>query len=92
MGDNAPWKTVATGTSSVTNDVLGQLDPTLLRNGLYDVRLTATDQLNRVFSQLPPFNWISVIGGMKIGANTSTSVDLPSCTDQRPASDRGPPL
>jgi hypothetical protein len=33
----------AEGTSPVSNDVLGTFDPTMLRNGLYDVRLTAED-------------------------------------------------
>jgi len=41
--DRNEFVTFATGTSSVTADVLGQLDPTMLRNGLYDVKLTAED-------------------------------------------------
>jgi YD repeat-containing protein len=33
----------STDTASVNNDVLGVFDPTLLLNGLYSIRLTATD-------------------------------------------------
>jgi RHS repeat-associated protein len=35
--------TFATGTSPVSGGVLGQIDPTQLRNGLYEIRLTAED-------------------------------------------------
>jgi hypothetical protein len=38
------WSTVATGTAEVANAKLGQLDPTMLRNGEYTLRLSAFDQ------------------------------------------------
>src|SRR5205823_1262562 len=34
---------IASGTTSVTNGVLGRFDPSALANGAYDLRLTATD-------------------------------------------------
>jgi RHS repeat-associated protein len=37
------FTTFFTGTSQVTNDVLGTLDPTMLQNDSYDLRLTATN-------------------------------------------------
>ncbi|HEY4248180.1 MAG TPA: LamG-like jellyroll fold domain-containing protein [Lacunisphaera sp.] len=74
--NNSPWKTIATGATSVVNASLGQLDPTLLRNGLYEIRLSATDQLNRAFDQAAPFNWVQITGAMKIGANVSNNTDL----------------
>jgi RHS repeat-associated protein len=74
--NDSPWKTIATGTASVMNASLGQLDPTLLPNGLYEIRLSATDQLNRVFDQSAPFNWVQITGAMKIGAAVSNTTDL----------------
>ncbi len=83
--NDAPWKTVAAGTVSVTNGILGQMDPSLLPNGLYEIRLTATDQINE-YSIQPPYDWISITGGMKIGANTRTQVDLSIPTGGMPLS------
>jgi len=84
-GNDGPWRTMVAGTASVPGGVLGQLDPSLLPNGMYEIRLTATDQLN-VYSQQSPFAWISVTGGMKIGANTSTHTDLAVATGGLPLS------
>ena len=39
----ATWITFASGTGPVTNGTLGSFDPTLLLNGTYAIRLTATD-------------------------------------------------
>ncbi len=57
----------------VTNGVLGKLDPTTMRNGLYDIKLTAEDGSG---------NWASVTtiyqidGEMKVGAFTISFNDL----------------
>ena len=41
------WTAFATGTTTATNAVLGHLDPSLLINGLHEVRLSATDNGGR---------------------------------------------
>ena len=40
----AEWTTFATGDTPVVEDVLGTLDPTLMLNGMFEVRVLATDQ------------------------------------------------
>jgi RHS repeat-associated protein len=42
-GTTPVWTTIAAGSAPVTNGVLGTFDPTLLLNGIYTVRLVATD-------------------------------------------------
>ena len=42
------WTTLGTGTGPVANGVLGTLDSTLLLNGVYSVRLTATDSSGQI--------------------------------------------
>jgi RHS repeat-associated protein len=44
----AIWTRFASGEAPAQNAVLGTLDPTLLLNGLYEVRLKATDSAGRV--------------------------------------------
>jgi RHS repeat-associated protein len=41
--DKNNWVTFATGTTAVSDNVLGTFDPTLLDNGFYDVRLEVED-------------------------------------------------
>ena len=41
------WTAFATGTTTATNAVLAELDPSLLMNGLHEVRLSATDNGGR---------------------------------------------
>jgi RHS repeat-associated protein len=41
--DATTFTTIGSGTTAVTNGVVGRLDPTLLENGLYRVRLIAED-------------------------------------------------
>ena len=55
---------VAGGTTAVTNGVLGQFDPTLLRNGIYDVRLTVEDTSGNTSSVLRTYE---VDGDAKVG-------------------------
>ncbi|MCP3936384.1 MAG: hypothetical protein GY708_13540, partial [Actinomycetia bacterium] len=64
---------LAAGSGTVTNETLGQFDPTLLLNGLYDIVLTARDALGQTASEK-----ISVVveGQMKIGRFTLSYVDL----------------
>jgi RHS repeat-associated protein len=80
----AAWMRLATGTSSVgtpaagatpaTPGPLGIFDPTLLINGIYELRLTATDTAGRIVVDGP----ITVVveGNMKIGAFSLAFEDL----------------
>ena len=63
----------ASGTMPVVNAVLGQFDPTLLLNGIYDVRLTAEDTSGNVASVTRSYE---VNGGAKIGNFTLSFNDL----------------
>jgi RHS repeat-associated protein len=63
----------ATGTSSVIDDVLGTLDPTTMRNGLYDVRLTAEDVSGNTASITRTYQ---LEGEMKVGNFTISFNDL----------------
>ena len=58
------FRVFASGTTPVVNAVLGQFDPTLLLNGIYDVRLTAEDTSGNVASVIRSYE---VDGGAKIG-------------------------
>jgi RHS repeat-associated protein len=62
--DKNEFITFARGKSSVTNGVLGKLDPTTLRNGLYDVRLTAEDASGNTVSTTRTYQ---LEGEMKVG-------------------------
>ena len=63
----------ATGTAPITNGPLGTLDPTLMKNGLYDVRLTATDTNGKSLMTEIVYR---VRGDMKVGNFTVTFTDL----------------
>lgn len=59
--------------SSVINDVLGQFDPTQLKNGYYDIRLTAIDTAGNVSHITTTYK---VEGQLKIGNFSITFNDL----------------
>ncbi len=64
---------IATGNGAVTNETLGQFDPTLLLNGMVDLVLTARNAAGQTASQ----KITVVVGGqMKIGHFTLSFVDL----------------
>ena len=71
--DRNEYVTFARGTSSVTGDVLGALDPTQMRNGLYDIKLTAEDQSGNVASTTTTYQ---AEGEMKVGNFTMSFDDL----------------
>ncbi len=50
QGTEDNWVTFRTNNVGVENGLLGVIDPTLMLNGLYQLRLRATDQLGRVAS------------------------------------------
>jgi RHS repeat-associated protein len=68
------WTAFTTGNSSVQNGPLGVLDPTLSLNGIYELRLTATDISGRTATTDP----ITVIfdRNLKIGQFTISFNDL----------------
>ncbi len=67
------YTTFFNGSSAINNDVLGTLDPSLLMNGLYDIRVTATDANNQttVVDRV-----IKVSGDLKVGHFSFTVEDL----------------
>ena len=70
---NQVWTTIASGSTAVTNGLLGTFDPTLLVNGIYTVRLRATNAGGQVSE-----NTVSaVVGGdLKVGLFTISFTDL----------------
>ena len=67
------FTTFAEGTSQVTNGILGTLDPTLLKNGLYDIRLAAVDTNGRSYWMDTTYR---ITGDMKVGNFTVTFTDM----------------
>lgn len=67
------WRTFAAGSGAVTNGVLGRLDPTLLLNGTYSIRLSATDTAGRTSSDSLA---VVVARQMKVGNFTISFNDL----------------
>ena len=47
--DSGPWTEIASSTSQVTEEVLGFLDTTLIKDGLHTLRLRATDTFGHTF-------------------------------------------
>jgi RHS repeat-associated protein len=67
------WTTLATGTTTVTEEVLGTFDPILLLNDLYDLRLSAEDANGRSSTVMLV---VRVTGNMKVGHLSFTLQDL----------------
>ncbi|MGQ9610193.1 MAG: RHS repeat-associated core domain-containing protein [bacterium] len=63
----------AEGTSPIINGVLGKLDPTMIRNGLYDIKLTAEDASGNSASVSRTYQFT---GEMKVGNFTMSFTDL----------------
>ncbi len=59
------WTAFATGSAEAANKPLGTLDPTLLRNGIYHLRLSASDITGR--TAITPEVGIVVVDNMKVG-------------------------
>jgi RHS repeat-associated protein len=71
--DGGDFHQIASGTSPVTNGVLGTLDPTMLANGPYILRLTATNAGGKTATEDANF---SVMGNLKLGNFTQQFDDL----------------
>ncbi|MDQ3802896.1 MAG: putative Ig domain-containing protein [Acidobacteriota bacterium] len=72
-GTTAPWTTIASGNTPVTNGLLGVFDPTLLLNGTYALRLVATDAAAQTSETSVSF---TVTGQQKVGNFSLSFVDL----------------
>jgi len=70
---DATWIPIAAGAATAEAQPLGLFDPTLLENGLYELRLAAADTLGRIAEQVVD---VVVDGQMKIGHFALTFVDL----------------
>lgn len=68
------WIALATSTTEVTAAPLGTFDSTLLLNGIYELQLTATDQVGRTVSTEPVT--LVVDRNMKVGHFTLSFNDL----------------
>jgi RHS repeat-associated protein len=68
------WVIFATGTGEVHDNVIGTLDPTLLLNGTYSVRLVVTDLAN--VTTWRDTRTFFIDGNMKVGQFTATFKDL----------------
>jgi RHS repeat-associated protein len=68
------WVTFASGTANVTAGLLGIFDPTLLVNGVYELRLLVTDAQGQ--STTTPAVDVIVEGNMKLGHLTLSFTDL----------------
>jgi len=70
----ALWRTLAAGSSEIDNAAIGSIDPTLLENGLYELQLTANDDLGRALAtELISF---IVDEGLKVGQLSLAFEDL----------------
>jgi len=72
VGDS-DWIALGTGTTPVEAQTLGTLDPTLLENGLYEVRLRAVDTALNYVEEIIALN---IEGQRKIGHFALAFVDL----------------
>jgi RHS repeat-associated protein len=70
---DTPWRTLASGSGPLTNAPLGTFDPTVLLNGIYKVRLVATDASGQTTVAT-----VSVVvdGHLKVGLFSLTFTDL----------------
>src|SRR5678816_359583 len=72
-GDCGDWARLAQGTSEVNDASLGTFDPTLLLNGLYELKLKARDRFGGLSETVAP---VTVHGDMKVGEFTFSTQDL----------------
>jgi RHS repeat-associated protein len=71
--NNRYWTTFATGSGQVTNSSLGTLDPTMMLNGLFDIRLSATDSYGQISRTTKA---VVVERNLKVGNFTVSFSDL----------------
>jgi YD repeat-containing protein len=67
-----PWAVMASGTGALNNTTIATFDPTLLLNGIYSLRLSATNSVGSATTGVS----LSVDGRMKVGFFTLAFTDL----------------
>jgi RHS repeat-associated protein len=67
------FTTIASGTGTAINELLGSFDPTVLPNGIYTIRLTATDNAGQTTTSSVT---VQAGGEMKVGNFTLSFSDL----------------
>ncbi len=72
--EGEPWATLAGGSTTIVSNTLAAFDPTLQLNGLYELRLTATDTLGR--SAITEPVTVIVDRHLKIGHFTLSFTDM----------------
>jgi RHS repeat-associated protein len=70
--NNRAWTTIATGAGAASGN-LGNLDTTLMLNGLYDVRLMTTDQFGQISGDVIS---VTVENNLKVGHFTVSFEDM----------------
>ena len=73
LDGEATYTRFATGSTSVVDSTLGTLDPTMLLNGIYEIRLTATDTSGRLQRASQK---VVVRDNQKVGPFSLSFVDL----------------
>jgi RHS repeat-associated protein len=69
-----PWTTFGSGATSVTNGVLGTLDPTMMLNGIYEIQLVASDTMGQTVAT--SIQTVSVEKNLKVGQFSISFQDL----------------
>ncbi|HLY82381.1 MAG TPA: hypothetical protein VKQ71_05315, partial [Acidimicrobiales bacterium] len=75
-----PWTVVASGTGAITSQAIETFDPTLLLNGIYSLRLSATTIAGSASAGVS----VAVDGRMKVGNFTLAFTDLESVVSNLP--------
>ena len=70
------WQTIATGDTPLTDAVLGRFDPSLLLNGIYQLRLVATDTSGRMATTPEDQPALNVRGNFKVGQFSLSFLEL----------------
>lgn len=73
LKNEAEWINLSSGDNSVTNATLAEFDPTLLINGMYEIRLFATDTFGQTATDLIT---VLVDGELKVGPVSLAFVDM----------------
>ncbi len=74
------WSVMASGTGAVGGTTIATFDPTLLRNGIYTLRLSAANSAGSTSTSVS----LSVSGRMKVGDFTLTFSDLSTAVGNLP--------
>jgi RHS repeat-associated protein len=73
LGDDPTWTRLASGSTSVEAGLLGSFDPTMLLNGIYELRLTAVDVSGQTAAKSVQ---VVVKRDLKVGNFTISFIDV----------------